>query len=60
MKKLSQKLKAGGLFFIREPTKKSHGMPVKEIEALLSDVGLKEIEHKATKSEYVGKYEKTG
>ena len=60
VKTLSQKLKAGGLFFIREPVKKSHGMPVEEIRTLLSGAGLKEIEHKETKSEYMGKYQKSG
>ena len=59
VKVLSQKLKAGGLFFIKEPVKKSHGMPVEEIRALLSDAGLNEIEHKETKSEYMGKYQKS-
>jgi len=59
VKTLSQKLKAGGLFFIREPVKKSHGMPVEEIRALLSEAGLNEIEHKETKSEYMGKYQKS-
>jgi len=59
VKTLSQKLKAGGLFFIREPVKKSHGMPVEEIRTLLSDAGLNEIEHKETKSEYMGKYQKS-
>jgi len=56
---LSQKLKAGGLFFIKEPVKKSHGMPPEEIRALLSGVGLSEIEHKETKSDYMGKYQKS-
>ncbi|MFC1963985.1 class I SAM-dependent methyltransferase [Chloroflexota bacterium] len=59
VKTLSQKLRAGGLFFIREPVKKSHGVPVEEIRTLLSGAGLKEIEHKANKSEYMGKYQKT-
>ncbi|MFC2000930.1 class I SAM-dependent methyltransferase [Chloroflexota bacterium] len=59
VKTLSQKLKAGGLFFIKEPVKKSHGMPVEEIRTLLSDAGLNEIEHKETKSEYMGKYQKS-
>jgi len=59
VKALSQKLKAGGLFFIREPVKKSHGMPVEEIRALLSDAGLNEMEHKETKSEYMGRYQKS-
>jgi cyclopropane fatty-acyl-phospholipid synthase-like methyltransferase len=57
---LSQNLKAGGLFFIREPVKESHGMPVEEIRALLSGTGLKETEHKQTKSEYMGIYQKSG
>ena len=56
---LSRKLMAGGIFFIREPTKKSHGMPVEEIRATLSKAGLKEIEHKETRSEYMGKYQKS-
>ena len=58
MKALSQKLKAGGLFFIREPAKKSHGMTVEEIWTLLSGAGLKEIEYKANKSEHTGKYQR--
>ena len=59
VKTLSQKLKAGGLFFIREPVKKSHGMPVEEIRTLLSGAGLKEIGHKVNKSDYMGKYHKS-
>jgi len=60
VKALSQKLKAGGTFFIREPVKKSHGMPAGEIRSLFSAAGLTEIEHKETKSEYLGKYKKAG
>ena len=56
---VSRKLKAGGFFFIKEPIKKAHGMPPEEIRALLSDAGLNEIEHKETKSEYTGKYQKS-
>ena len=59
VKTLSQKLKAGGLFFIREPVKKSHGMPVEEIRTFFAGAGLKEIEHKETKSGYMGKYQKS-
>ena len=59
VKTLSQKLKAGSLLFIRERIGKSHGMPVEEIRILLSGAGLKEIEHKETKSEYMGKYQKS-
>ena len=59
VKTLSQKLKAGNLLFIRERIGKSHGMPVEEMRALLSEAGLKEIEHKETKSEYMGIYQKS-
>jgi len=57
---LSRKLNPSGALFIREPVKESHGMPVEEIRTLLSDAGLKEIEHKITKSDYMGKYQKSG
>jgi ubiquinone/menaquinone biosynthesis C-methylase UbiE len=60
IKTLFLKLKPGGLFFIREPVKESHGMPVEEIRALLSGAGLTELEHKETKSEYMGIYQKSG
>lgn len=56
---LSRKLRAGGLFFIRERIGKSHGMPVEEIRALLLEAGLREIKHKVTKSEYIGKCQKS-
>ncbi len=59
VKTLSQKLKVGSLLFIRERIGKSHGMPVEEIRALLSEAGLNEIEHEETKSEYIGKYQKS-
>ena len=57
---LSRKLIKGGGFFIRERIAESHGMPVSEIQALLAEAGLKEMEHTETKSEYIGKYYKTG
>lgn len=60
IKTLFLKLKPGGLFFIREPVKESHGMPVEEIRTLLSGAGVKELEHKETKSEYMGIYQKSG
>jgi len=53
---LVQKLKPGGVFFIWEPTKISHGMAVEEIRALLSHAGLKEKTHKKTKSSYKGEF----
>jgi ubiquinone/menaquinone biosynthesis C-methylase UbiE len=60
VKALSRKLKAGGAIFVREPTKASHGMPVKEILALFSEAGLKETERKEAKSEYTGRFQKLG
>ena len=59
MDALSRKLKAGGRLLIREPIKPSHGMPVNEIRALMSSAGLKEAEHRQSKSEYSGRFEKT-
>ncbi len=56
---LSRKLKRGGRLFIREPIRKSHGMPISEIRALLSKVGLKEVDHQKNKSEFAGKFQKT-
>lgn len=61
VKALSRILRAGGIIFIREPTKKSHGMSVDEIRTLFSAAGLKETSHhKEKKSEYMGKYQKVG
>ena len=60
VKALSRKLKAGGAIFVREPTKKSHGMPVEEILTLFSEAGLQETERKETKSEYTGRFQKQG
>jgi len=59
VKTLTRKLKTGGLLYIREPIKASHGIPIEEMRALLSGAGLKEIEYKETKSEYMGKYQKS-
>jgi ubiquinone/menaquinone biosynthesis C-methylase UbiE len=56
---LVKKLKSGGKLFIRERIGKSHGIPVSELRDLLVAVGLKEIQHKETKSEYIGIYQKT-
>jgi len=55
---LSRKLKKDGTLFIREPIRKSHGMPVEEIRTLLSSAGLREIENTGSKSEYKGKFKK--
>ena len=58
VKTLSQKLKAGALFFIRERIGKSHGMPVDEIRSLLKTAGLHEAAHSVSKSEYQGRFKK--
>ena len=60
VKALAQKLKKDGTVFVREPTKRSHGMPVEEILVLFSEAGLKETDSKATKSEYMGRFQKLG
>jgi len=51
---LSSKLKDYGRLAIKEPIKKSHGMPVKEIRDLMNNSGLKEICFKMNKSHYFG------
>jgi ubiquinone/menaquinone biosynthesis C-methylase UbiE len=60
VKALSGKLKASGMIFVREPTKKSHGMPVDEILDLFSEAGLQEAGRQETKSEYIGRFQKLG
>ena len=54
---LSRLLKKDGTAFVREPIKKSHGMPVGEIQTLFSNAGLKEIWHSESKSEYKGRFQ---
>ncbi|WXG41905.1 MAG: class I SAM-dependent methyltransferase [Candidatus Freyarchaeum deiterrae] len=54
VKTISRKLKAGGKLFIREPIRESHGMPVEEIRQLMAEGGLKEIDHKLTRSIFMG------
>jgi ubiquinone/menaquinone biosynthesis C-methylase UbiE len=53
---LCQKLKRNGTVFIREPVKKSHGMPVMEIRTLFADAGFQEADCQESKSEYRGKF----
>jgi len=60
IKTLSLKLKAGGFLFIRERTKRSHGLPAEEIGSLLSGAGSREIVHKESRSEYTAKDQKYG
>jgi ubiquinone/menaquinone biosynthesis C-methylase UbiE len=58
VKSLARKLKKNGTVFVREPTKKSHGMPADEIRALFSEAGFKETGRNESKSEYIGKFQK--
>ena len=53
---LIRKLKNGGAFHIREPIRKSHGIPPEEIRILLSNTGLENIYGKADNSEYSGSF----
>jgi ubiquinone/menaquinone biosynthesis C-methylase UbiE len=54
---LARLLRKDGTAFVREPIKKSHGIPVGEIQTLFSNAGLKEIEHLESKSEYKGRFQ---
>lgn len=53
---LCQKLKINGTVFIREPVKKSHGMPVTEIRTLFADTGFREVDCQEGNSEYRGRF----
>ena len=54
--RLSRLLAVDGKIFIREPIEESHGMPVQEIQSLLSSGGLTEVQSEAGKSEFKGTY----
>jgi ubiquinone/menaquinone biosynthesis C-methylase UbiE len=43
VKVLSKSLRSGGKVYIREPTRKNHGMPSKEIEELMFSTGLEKL-----------------
>ncbi len=51
---LARLLNTNGTIFIREPIKRSHGMPSAEIMDLFSNTGLKEVRFTENKSEYKG------
>jgi ubiquinone/menaquinone biosynthesis C-methylase UbiE len=53
---LSRKIKPGGIFYIWEPIKVSHGMPTAEIRELLSKAGFQETASRTTKSAFKGKF----
>ena len=57
LKNLSKVLKSDGRIYVREPIKKSHGMPYEEIRQLFKDVDKKEIDFSIkTNKEYTGIY----
>jgi ubiquinone/menaquinone biosynthesis C-methylase UbiE len=58
IQELARKLKPHGSIWLREPTKKPHGMSVEEIRRLLSRAYLKEISSTIRKSQYVAQLEK--
>jgi ubiquinone/menaquinone biosynthesis C-methylase UbiE len=58
IKILVQKLKEGGKIAIEEPLRASHGMPVEEIQEIMSNVGLKIIESNKMGKKFFGIYEK--
>jgi len=62
IKTLKTKLKNNGKIYIREPTRKNHGMPAKEIEDLMLSSDLKKISSKEIyslplRSHYIGIFE---
>ncbi|OPX26429.1 MAG: hypothetical protein B1H05_02300 [Candidatus Cloacimonas sp. 4484_140] len=57
VKQLSRILRPDGRIYVREPIKKSHGMPYEEIRQLFKDVDKKEIDFSIkTNKEYTGIY----
>ncbi len=56
---LARLLNKNGKFFIREPIKQSHGMPVSEIRELFSNAGFNEAKFTENKSEYSGVFKLT-
>jgi ubiquinone/menaquinone biosynthesis C-methylase UbiE len=54
LRALASKMKASAKLFIREPTKESHGMSLRELQDLMSQSGFKQIEAKTTRSLIMG------
>ncbi len=53
-KALARKLKDTGNLFVREPTKKRHGMQPEEIRGLMTEAGLKETWYNFSKTMFLG------
>jgi cyclopropane fatty-acyl-phospholipid synthase-like methyltransferase len=58
VKSLEDKLNATGFIELREPTKKSHGMPLEEIRSLMQKAGLKEFGGTVGKKEFKARFAK--
>jgi SAM-dependent methyltransferase len=58
VKSLSAKLKPGGRFYIKEPVRESHGIPVVELRKIFTRAGLEEIQQHITPKEYTGAFVK--
>ena len=57
VKQLSRILRPDGRIYVREPIKKSHGMPYEEIRQLFKEVDKKEIDFSIKQNkEYTGIY----
>ena len=57
---LSRILKNDGVLYLREPTRKSHGMFVEEIGNLFTRAGFREIDARIKKLEYMGRFQHIG
>lgn len=55
---LAEKLKFGGVLYIREPVAEKHGMSPYQIRVLMTDNGLKEIDFTLDTREYTGVFAK--
>jgi ubiquinone/menaquinone biosynthesis C-methylase UbiE len=53
-----RKLKPRGAFFVWEPLKKSHGMPVGDLRRLLAQAGARELSAVIGRKSFKGKFEK--
>jgi len=58
VQELSGKLKKNGWMFIREVSKKDHGIPLKVIQTLTAKSGLKEVSTQIEGDEYIAIYTK--
>lgn len=51
---LTEKLRAGGRLFIREPIREGHGTPVDQIQELMKNAGLRECSSRLSRSLVMG------